>query len=85
MKRTRLRRNSDETAIAFADLRVVVNCPEELKQRFQAPRREAEVLAALNHPNIAHIFGVEKAGGTFALAMELVEGVNAPSGRKPDH
>jgi serine/threonine protein kinase len=39
--------------------------------RFQ---REAEVLAALNHPNIAHIFGVEKAGGTFALAMELVEG-----------
>jgi hypothetical protein len=39
--------------------------------RFQ---REAEVLAALNHPNIAHIFGVEKSGGTFALAMELVEG-----------
>jgi Tol biopolymer transport system component len=39
--------------------------------RFQ---REAEVLAALNHPNIAHIFGVEKAGGTIALAMELVEG-----------
>ena len=39
--------------------------------RFQ---REAEVLAALNHPNIAHIFGVEKSGGTLALAMELVEG-----------
>jgi Tol biopolymer transport system component len=39
--------------------------------RFQ---REAEVLAALNHPNIAHIFGVEKAEGTIALAMELVEG-----------
>jgi eukaryotic-like serine/threonine-protein kinase len=39
--------------------------------RFQ---REAEVLAALNHPNIAQIFGVEKSGGTFALAMELVEG-----------
>jgi len=39
--------------------------------RFQ---REAEVLAALNHPNIAHIFGLEKAGGTFALVMELVEG-----------
>src|SRR5262245_39557598 len=39
--------------------------------RFQ---REAEVLAALNHPNIAHIHGLEKSGGTFALVMELVEG-----------
>ena len=39
--------------------------------RFQ---REAEVLAALNHPNIAHIFGLEKTDGTIALAMELVEG-----------
>src|SRR5215470_10928941 len=35
--------------------------------RFQ---REAEVLASLNHPNIAHIYGVEEC----ALAMELVEG-----------
>src|SRR5215813_15585603 len=35
--------------------------------RFQ---REAEVLALLNHPNIAHIYGVEEC----ALAMELVEG-----------
>jgi serine/threonine-protein kinase len=39
--------------------------------RFQ---REAEVLAALNHPNIAHIHGLEKADGTIALVMELVEG-----------
>ena len=39
--------------------------------RFQ---REAEVLAALNHPNIAHIHGLEKSGGSFALVMELVEG-----------
>jgi eukaryotic-like serine/threonine-protein kinase len=37
--------------------------------------REAQVLAALNHPNIAHIYGVE-GGDTFdsALVMELVEG-----------
>jgi serine/threonine protein kinase len=35
--------------------------------RFQ---REAEVLASLNHPNIAHIYGVEER----ALVMELVEG-----------
>ena len=39
--------------------------------RFQ---REAEVLASLNHPNIAQIYGVERDGGTTALAMELVEG-----------
>ena len=39
--------------------------------RFQ---REAEVLAALNHPNIAHIHGLEKSDGALALVMELVEG-----------
>src|SRR5688572_7644246 len=39
--------------------------------RFQ---REAEVLAALNHPNIAAIYGLERAGGVSALVMELVEG-----------
>jgi serine/threonine protein kinase len=39
--------------------------------RFQ---REAQVLASLNHPNIAHIHGVEESGGTPALIMELVEG-----------
>src|SRR6187431_3796918 len=38
-------------------------------------RREAEVLAALNHPNIAHIYGVEKSGNATALVMELVDGV----------
>jgi len=44
--------------------------PERLA-RFQ---REAEVLAALNHPNIAHIHGLETSGGSIALVMELVEG-----------
>ena len=36
--------------------------------------REAQVLASLNHPNIAHIYGVEEANGVTALVMELVEG-----------
>jgi len=36
--------------------------------------REAKILAALNHPNIAAIYGLEKSGGTTALVMELVEG-----------
>jgi Tol biopolymer transport system component len=37
-------------------------------------RREAQVLAALNHPNIAHIHGFEDSGPSHALVMELVEG-----------
>jgi serine/threonine-protein kinase len=37
--------------------------------------REARTLAALNHPNIAAIYGVERSGGITALVMELVEGV----------
>jgi serine/threonine-protein kinase len=47
----------------------------ERMARFQ---REAEVLASLNHPNIAHIYGVEDR----ALVMELVEG-SAPKGPLP--
>src|SRR5262245_51010667 len=43
--------------------------------RFQ---REAEVLASLNHPNIAHIYGVEER----ALVMEFVEG-ESPKGPMP--
>ena len=39
--------------------------------RFQ---REAEVLASLNHPNIAAIYGLEESDGITALVMELVEG-----------
>jgi serine/threonine protein kinase len=39
--------------------------------RFQ---REAKVLASLNHPNIASIYGLEDSGSTHALVMELVEG-----------
>src|SRR5262245_34012649 len=39
--------------------------------RFQ---REAEVVAALNHPNIAAIYGLEKTSGATALVLELVEG-----------
>jgi serine/threonine protein kinase len=43
--------------------------------RFQ---REAEVLASLNHPNIAHIYGLEER----ALVMEFVEG-ESPKGPMP--
>src|SRR5215510_2354770 len=51
--------------------------PEEFSRdsdrasRFQ---REAELLAALNHPNIAAIHDVEEANGSCYLVLELVEG-----------
>ena len=44
--------------------------PERLS-RFQ---REAKMLAALNHPNIATIYGLEQSNGTSYLVMELVAG-----------
>jgi serine/threonine protein kinase len=37
-------------------------------------RREAELLASLNHPNIAAIYGVYSEGDRNCLVMELVEG-----------
>jgi len=43
----------------------------ERMARFQ---REAKVLASLNHPNIAAIYGFEDSNGAHALVMELVEG-----------
>ena len=46
-------------------------CDAERLARF---RREAQLLAALNHPNVAHIHGFEDANGIHALVMELVEG-----------
>jgi Tol biopolymer transport system component len=45
--------------------------PERLA-RFE---REAKVLASLNHPNIAQIYGIEESSGVRALVMELVPGV----------
>ena len=37
-------------------------------------KREAQVLASLNHPNIAAIYGLEEADGVRALVLEMVEG-----------
>ena len=37
-------------------------------------KREAQVLASLNHPNIAAIYGLEDSNGVIAIVMELVDG-----------
>src|SRR5688572_18476959 len=57
--------------VALKVLPAEVATDRERLARFQ---REAEVLASLNHPNIAHIHGLEEAEGVTALVMELVEG-----------
>ncbi len=44
------------------------------RDRLARFEREAQLLATLNHPNIAHIHGFEDSTGTPALVMELVEG-----------
>ena len=41
-------------------------------------KREAQILASLNHPNIAAIHGIEEGEGTRALVLELVEGPTLP-------
>jgi eukaryotic-like serine/threonine-protein kinase len=43
-------------------------------ERLARFRREAQVLASLNHPHIAAIYGLEDAAGVPALILELVEG-----------
>jgi serine/threonine-protein kinase len=58
-------------SVAIKVLPASVAADADRLARFQ---REAEVLGALNHPNIAHIYGLEKSHDTIALVMELVEG-----------
>jgi len=51
--------------------------PDEWSQdvnRVQRFKREAELLATLNHPHIAQIYGLELSGETLCLVLELVEG-----------
>jgi len=58
-------------AVAIKVLPASLAADADRLARFQ---REAEVLAALNHPGIAAIYGLERSGVVTALVMELVEG-----------
>src|SRR6266446_2534989 len=44
------------------------------RERLARFEREAKVLASLNHPNIAQIYGSEESSSGLALVMELVPG-----------
>src|SRR5262249_28719106 len=67
----RARDNRLSRDVAIKVLPSEVAADPDRRTRFE---REAQLLASLNHPNIAHIYGVEDAAGTPALVMELVEG-----------
>ena len=58
------------------DVAVKVLAPSFLtdQSRLSRIRQEGLVLAALNHPNIAHLYAIEPVGDSIALVMELVEG-----------
>src|SRR5262245_60081037 len=63
---TRLGRN-----VAIKVLPPALMADPERLARFE---REARVLASLNHPHIAAIYGIETSGGVKALVLELVDG-----------
>ncbi|HEX6163415.1 MAG TPA: serine/threonine-protein kinase [Vicinamibacterales bacterium] len=65
---TRLNRD-----VALKLLPAAVSADPDRIARF---RREAQLLAALNHPNIAHVYGIEEAGDTYGLIMELIDGID---------
>ena len=58
------------------DVAIKVLCPRSpaIAERLARFNREAQVLASLNHPNIAHIHGLEAGESGPFLVMELVEG-----------
>ena len=55
-------------------LKVLPEAFAQDQQRMARFSREAQVLASLNHPNIASIYGLEESDGKQALVLELVEG-----------
>jgi len=60
-----------EREVAIKVLPAAFTADADRLARFE---REAKLLAQLQHPNIASIYGLEESGGTLALVMELVEG-----------
>jgi len=57
------------------------------KERLARFEREARLLAQLNHPNVATLYGVEDSDGQPFLVMELVSGEKGPGSgaRQGDH
>jgi eukaryotic-like serine/threonine-protein kinase len=67
-------RATDTTLGRQVAIKVLPDAFASDSERLARFEREAKTLAALNHPNIAAIYGFEKSAGLHALVMELVEG-----------
>jgi len=55
-------------------IKVLLDEFAENEERLARFKREAKVLASLNHPNIASIYGLEQSDNTHYLVLELVPG-----------
>ena len=64
----------DTTLNRLVAIKVLLPAIADDPDRLARFRREAHLLASLNHPHIAQIHGFEDTGGVRALVMELVEG-----------
>src|SRR6266581_3766780 len=67
-------RATDVTLGREVAIKVLPDAFAQDAERLARFEREAKTLAALNHPHIAQIYGLEKSSGVQALVMELVEG-----------
>src|SRR5688572_26052381 len=67
-------RGMDTTLKRAVAIKVLPDALVSDAERLARFQREAEVLASLNHTNIAQVYGLEKSGGATAIIMELVDG-----------
>ena len=67
-------RAHDTTLARDVAIKVLPEAFASRRERLARFQREAQILASLNHPNIATVHGLEKAADVHALVMELVEG-----------
>jgi Tol biopolymer transport system component/tRNA A-37 threonylcarbamoyl transferase component Bud32 len=63
--------NREVALKVVADLR---DASDSTRPSFKRLEREAQILASLEHPNIARVHGFERGEGVHAIVMELVEG-----------
>ena len=69
-------RATDTTLGRHVAIKILPDAFAHDQERLARFEREAKTLAALNHANIAHIYGLETSGSVRALVMELVEGAD---------
>src|SRR5215467_12779674 len=67
-------RARDTKLLREVALKVLPDHVADDPDRLARLQREAQLLASLNHPNIAHVYGLEQAGGAACIAMEFVDG-----------